>query len=103
MPISSVAIQGRQYRPVKGAGKKRTQKRVAPVVIYTKGGCPWCTKAKDKLKARGVPFKEVDVQKGLMGAPVTLPDGRTSYTVPQIYLPVGGFDAMDSWLPKPKQ
>ena len=63
----------------------------APVVVYTKKGCPLCVKAKTKLKRAKVPFKEVAA-----GRP--LPDGRTSYSVPQIFLPVGGFDAMDGWL-----
>lgn len=64
----------------------------APAVVYTKKGCPWCVKAKAKLRRLKVPFKEVAA-----GSP--LPDGRTSYSVPQIFLPVGGFDAMDGWLP----
>lgn len=85
MPLSSVAIVD------KGVAAPK-MKAAAPVVVYTKKGCPWCVKAKAKLRQRRVPFKEIAA-----GAP--LPDGRKSYSVPQIFLPVGGFDAMDAWLP----
>lgn len=30
------------------------------VIIYTKTGCPFCRKAMDDYKARGVAFKEVN-------------------------------------------
>jgi len=84
MPHPSVAIVDKGVQP--------NLKVVAPVVVYTKKGCPWCVKAKAKLRKHKIPFKEIS-------AGGTLPDGRTSYSVPQIFLPVGGFDAMGTWLP----
>lgn len=32
-----------------------------PVTVYTTPSCPWCTRAKDYLRANGVPFREVNV------------------------------------------
>ncbi len=29
--------------------------------IYTKVGCPYCAAAREDLKARGVPFEDIDV------------------------------------------
>lgn len=68
-----------------------------PAIIYTRPGCPYCTTAKTRMRRHGVPFKEVSVPPG---AAVRLPDGRTEgFTFPQIFLGVGGSDAMDAWLP----
>ena len=32
-----------------------------PVTIYTTDFCPYCNRAKDLLKQKGIPFKEVNV------------------------------------------
>lgn len=29
--------------------------------LFVKPGCPWCVEAVDWLKARGLPFREIDV------------------------------------------
>ena len=65
------------------------------VEIYTKFFCPYCTRAKALLKAKGVSFEEHDISMGgarraemLARAP-----GRT--TVPQVFIGdthVGGSD-----------
>jgi len=31
------------------------------VTIYTKPGCPYCAKAKDHYREKGIEFKEIDV------------------------------------------
>ena len=31
------------------------------IVIYTKTGCPYCRKTMDEYRARGIPFREVNV------------------------------------------
>jgi glutaredoxin 3 len=58
------------------------------VIVFTTPTCPWCVRAKSYLRARGVPFREVDVaadpatardlvrRTGQMGVPVVEIDGR---------------------------
>lgn len=101
---SSVAIQPRTVTlGPKTPGQPRclrsgvTSALKGPVLLYSKPGCPYCQKAKAALKQKGLAFTEVPVTDAL-GNAVTLPDGRTSYTVPQMYLPVGGYDNMANWL-----
>jgi glutaredoxin 3 len=31
-------------------------------IIYTKPGCPYCAKAMDDMRKRGIPFEEIDAQ-----------------------------------------
>ncbi|MFH1134008.1 MAG: glutaredoxin family protein [Nanoarchaeota archaeon] len=38
------------------------------VIVYSTPTCPWCVKAKDFLKARGVPFKDVNVREDRVAA-----------------------------------
>jgi glutaredoxin 3 len=64
------------------------------VLIFTTPTCPWCRRAKEYLRQRGVSFREVDVSRdpaaardllrrtGQLGVPVIEIDGR----------PVVGFD-----------
>lgn len=65
-------------------------------IIYTRAGCPFCTAAKKQLRANNMPYREIKVAAG--ADKPTLPDGRTAYTFPQIFLAMGGFDAMKSWI-----
>ena len=67
------------------------------VEIYTKFGCPYCSRAKQLLSAKGAEFKEYDIT---MGGPKRaemeqrVPGART---VPQIIIGgevVGGCDAL---------
>jgi glutaredoxin 3 len=63
--------------------------------IYTKFGCPYCSRAKQLLTTKGVSFHEIDVTMG--GAPRTEMETRApgSRTVPQIFISgthVGGCD-----------
>lgn len=70
---------------------------MAAVTIYTTMMCPYCFRAKDLLKDKGVEFKEIDV-----GRDADLRDAMTkrangSYTVPQIFVGdthVGGCDEL---------
>ena len=65
------------------------------VEIYTKWGCPYCTRAKGLLDAKGVAYSEYDIT---MGGPkraemVARAPGAT--TVPQIFIDdkaIGGCD-----------
>ena len=64
------------------------------VVIYSTGWCPYCIRARELLKSKGVDFEEIDVE--------ARPDARSEMTarsgrrtVPQIFIGathVGGCD-----------
>lgn len=62
------------------------------VEIYTKNYCPYCTRAKDLLKIKGVDYTEFDVTQD----PVReqeMRDRSGQRTVPQIFIddrPIGG-------------
>lgn len=68
---------------------------MAKVEIYTKFGCPYCTRAKRLLADKGASFEEYDIT---LGGPqrvemIDRAGGRT--TVPQIFIDgqhVGGSD-----------
>lgn len=68
---------------------------MAKVEIYTKFLCPYCTRAKSLLKAKGAAFEEYDIT---MGGPrraemIRRANGRT--TVPQVFIDgrhIGGSD-----------
>jgi glutaredoxin len=94
----SVAVASAARGPQRSPGSRAPAFLTAPVLVYTKDGCPYCADAKAKLDAARVPYTEVPVVDAA-GNPVPLPDGRTGYTVPQMFLPVGGFSDMDAWLP----
>jgi glutaredoxin 3 len=63
--------------------------------IYTKFGCPYCSRAKQLLQAKGAAYNEIDVTMG--GAPRAEMEQRAlgARTVPQIFIDgthVGGCD-----------
>ncbi|NLS25401.1 Glutaredoxin 3 [Sphingomonas sp. S2M10] len=68
---------------------------MAKVEIYTKAFCPYCTRAKQLLTAKGADFEEYDIT---MGGPkraemLERAPGRT--TVPQVFIDgrhIGGSD-----------
>lgn len=68
---------------------------MAKVEIYTKGFCPYCSRALALLRAKGVTFEEYEIS---MDAPkrnemIARANGRT--TVPQIFIDgqhIGGSD-----------
>ena len=64
-----------------------------PIVVYTTDYCAFCTAAKALLKAKSIPFQEVDVTKDqALRQEIVRRTGRR--TVPQIFIgdePIGGF------------
>lgn len=68
---------------------------MARIEVYSKFGCPYCSRAKALLRSKGVPFEEIDIT---LGGPrraemIERAGGRT--TVPQIFIDgqhVGGSD-----------
>ena len=72
---------------------------MAPVTLYSTMMCPYCFAAKNLLKNKGMPFKEIDVtMKPKKRADMSQKSGgRTS--VPQIVIGdmhVGGFDELSA-------
>ncbi|MGI9385469.1 MAG: thioredoxin-disulfide reductase, partial [Methyloligellaceae bacterium] len=69
---------------------------MSQVEIYTKDYCPYCTRAKSLLDAKGVAYQEIDVtHDAALQAEVQQRSGRK--TVPQIFVSgegIGGFDDM---------
>lgn len=67
-----------------------------PVKVYTTTYCPYCVKAKNLLKAKNIPFTEINIE--------SKPDvaqklfAQTGFrTVPQIFIDdecIGGCDAL---------
>jgi glutaredoxin 3 len=71
------------------------EKMMAKVEIYTKFLCPYCTRAKALLGAKGVAFEEYDISMGgpLRAEMLDRAGGRN--TVPQIFIDgrhIGGSD-----------
>jgi glutaredoxin 3 len=63
------------------------------VTIYTKEHCPYCTRAKALLAAKGVPFEEIPVE-GNDGLRAWLVERSGQMTVPQVFAgerSLGGF------------
>lgn len=68
------------------------------VVMYTTSVCPYCTRAKALLTAKGVEFEERRVDLSPEGRQF-LVDLTGRQTVPQILIddaPVGGFDELSA-------
>ena len=68
---------------------------MARVEIYTKWGCPYCSRAKSLLSDKGVEYEETDIggQAGKRQEMIERSGGR--FTVPQIFIDgrhVGGCD-----------
>ncbi len=65
-----------------------------PVTVYTTSSCGYCTRAKELLSQKGVPFEEVDVtgDDEMRDKLVEMSGGRR--TVPQIFIggqAIGGY------------
>jgi glutaredoxin 3 len=57
-----------------------------PVTMYTKTYCPYSKRARELMKAKGVPFDDIDVtdDEGRFSEMVERSDGAT--TVPQVFI-----------------
>ncbi len=72
---------------------------MAKVELYTTTYCPFCTRAKNLLKSKGVAFVEIDVTEDdeLRAKMIEMSGGRR--TVPEIFINgkiVGGFDELNA-------
>jgi glutaredoxin 3 len=66
----------------------------AKVEIYTTGWCPYCSRARQLLVAKGVEFEEIDVD-ARPGAREEMIARSGRRTIPQIFInqtPIGGCD-----------
>lgn len=67
------------------------------VVVYTKGGCPFCIKAKQLLTSKQIPFREVNLEYREQAEVDALIE-RTNYRkVPQIFIKdefIGGYSEL---------
>ena len=67
----------------------------ASIVIYTKGYCPYCVKAKDLFDKKGLQYTEINIEKDqqLMQEVIRKSGGRRTF--PQIFINdqhIGGCD-----------
>lgn len=68
---------------------------MARVEIYTKMGCPYCTRARALLSTKGAAFEEYDITMGGPKRAEMLERANGGYTVPQIFIDgahIGGSD-----------
>jgi glutaredoxin 3 len=71
---------------------------MAEVLIYTKGVCPYCTKAKTLLSSKNQPFTEISLDEHPEKIEEMLKLCQKQ-TVPQIFINgqcIGGFDDINS-------
>ena len=69
---------------------------MATVVIYTTPICPYCVRAKNLLRQKGVTWTEIDVSRDTAQR-MALVERTRQRTVPQIFIndePVGGCDEL---------
>lgn len=69
------------------------------VSLFTKVGCPFCAKAKEMLKDRGIDYEEIVLGKGITTRSLRAVAGAT--TVPQVFVDgkhIGGSEALEEYL-----
>ena len=72
-----------------------------PVTIFTKPGCPFCTKARKMLKEAGLAFEEISLGNGITTRTLQAVAGEG--TTPQVFSggkKIGGSEALEAWLSK---
>ena len=68
---------------------------MAKIEIYTKAFCPYCSRAKQLLGEKGVPFEEYDITMGGPKRAEMLERAGGRSTVPQVFIDgehIGGSD-----------
>lgn len=68
--------------------------------IYSKNTCPYCVKAKEFLKIKGIEFTEKNIEEDVMLKEELLNAVPGARTVPQIFhgdVHVGGFDKLEAY------
>lgn len=68
---------------------------MAHIEVYTKFLCPYCSRAKALLKAKGAEFEEIDITMGGPDRATMLERSGGRTTVPQVFIDgrhIGGSD-----------
>ena len=105
-----IAFPRKSFNPDPAVSTRPSESPAAGVVLYTAAPCPYCSRAKRLLDAKGVSYVEIDI--GMDASKrremMDLTGGR--HTVPQIFIGgrhVGGSDELvalenagklDEWL-----
>jgi len=69
-----------------------------PVEVYTTPICPFCIRAKQLLKAKGIPFEEIDVMMNGDRKAEMIERAEGRRTVPQIFIGGAGIGGCDELL-----
>jgi glutaredoxin 3 len=72
---------------------------MAEIIIYTTNYCPYCVKAKQLLRKKGVEFEEIDLTNDDTGRMQLVEKSGGRKTVPQIFVNgqhIGGCDDLFS-------
>ena len=73
-------------------------KAPSDVVIFSRPGCPHCTRAKASLESRGIEFAELELLKDYPHRALRALTGRETY--PQVFIDgqhIGGADELEAW------
>lgn len=76
----------------------QNEKATEPVTMFSKAGCPHCTRAKNLLKEKGMHFEEVALGKGVSSSTLRAVAGKA--TTPQIFIGgkhIGGADDLEKY------
>jgi glutaredoxin 3 len=68
---------------------------VPKIVMYSTGWCPYCSRARELLKSKGVDFEEIDIEARPAARTEMMARSGGRHTVPQIFIGathVGGCD-----------
>jgi glutaredoxin 3 len=69
---------------------------MSQIEVYSTNNCPWCTRAKSLLRAKGILYEEIDISSNqAVALEMVERSGRRS--LPQIFIddePIGGFDEL---------
>ena len=69
------------------------------VTVFSRPGCPHCTKAKDMLDVAGITYEALELNRDFSDR--TLRAVSAATTVPQVFINgalIGGADDLESWL-----
>jgi len=75
------------------------EKAPEPALVFARPGCPYCARAKELLRERGIVFEEVTLGKGITTSALRAVSGKG--TAPQVFIGgrlVGGAEDLEKYL-----